>query len=445
MKSNNLRKGLILPLVLSGQIVFGQAVLPDTLNGSSNDSLRLEQTIRQVLANYPTVKLSQEALNAADAKISLAKSGWYPDVDFSASYTRLGPVTEFTIPQIGHVQLYPADNYAAAVNYHQNIYDFGKTSRNVDLEKESKKLNELSLDQVKQKLSMAVVNNFFSLAFLQEAIHIKDQELKNLYDHLEFVQKKKETGSATQYELLSTKVRISSVESQKVDLLSSRDVQVSILNNLLGEAANTEHKVKYDLNALAPSLPEDSLVSYAMDHRDEMMMARKKTDLANLRYKVIKAQNNPVFSLFASGGAKNGYFPNLNDLKANYTVGLGFRIPIYDGSRTKFSLQQANSGIASSGFETELTRRTLSNEVVENETRLKAASQKVKQFEMQVEQATEAYNLAMTNFKAGAVTNLDLLDASTSLSESNLMLLKSRIDYLVNIYSLKVALGEKLY
>lgn len=57
----------------------------------------------------------------------------------------------------------------------------------------------------------------------------------------------------------------------------------------------------------------------------------------------------------------------------------------------------------------------------------------------------KAYSLAETSFLAGVITNLDLLDSNTAVSESKLMLLQSRIDYAASIYKLKAALGERLY
>jgi outer membrane protein len=443
---NRIRNIIVMLIALSVySLANGQETKDENPMSSNTDSLAINQVIRDVISNFPSVKQAEEAINAAESRIGLARTGYYPDLDVSASYNHLGPLTEISIPNMGSIMLYPADNYAAAVNLHQNIYDFGKTSRSISLEKENKALAELSLDQVKQNLSLTVVSNFFALAFLQEAIVIKQQELQNLHEHLDFVQKKKETGSATQYELLSTQVRISTVESQQVDLQTAHTVQLSVLNNLLGLPEKTVHYVRYDLNTKIPDVPEDSLVSYAISHRDEMMIARKKTDVAESRYQVIKTQNNPSFNLFATGGAKNGYFPNLDQMKMNYVVGAGIRVPIYDASRTKYNLQQANSSIISSGYEAETTRRTVTNDVVENETRLKAAQQKVEQYQMQLEQAREAYALAETNFKAGAITNLDLLDTSTTLSESSLLLLKARIDYMVSIFRLEASLGLRLY
>jgi outer membrane protein TolC len=74
-----------------------------------------------------------------------------------------------------------------------------------------------------------------------------------------------------------------------------------------------------------------------------------------------------------------------------------------------------------------------------------AASKKVSQSELQLKQALKAYSLAETSFNTGVITNLDLLDANTSVSESSLMLLKARIDYAACVYKLKAALGERIY
>jgi outer membrane protein len=74
-----------------------------------------------------------------------------------------------------------------------------------------------------------------------------------------------------------------------------------------------------------------------------------------------------------------------------------------------------------------------------------ASEKKVTQYNLQLEQAIKAYLLAETSFKAGVITNLDLLDSNTSVSESRLLLLKAKIDYSASIYKLKAALVERLY
>jgi outer membrane protein TolC len=83
--------------------------------------------------------------------------------------------------------------------------------------------------------------------------------------------------------------------------------------------------------------------------------------------------------------------------------------------------------------------------VVESHVNAEAALKKVAQSELQLQQAQQAYSLAETSFKSGVITNLDLLDSSTSMSESRLSLLKTKIDYTVSLLKLKIVCGERLY
>jgi outer membrane protein TolC len=411
----------------------------------SSDSLSLRSVIQQVISTYPSVKVAEEAIRNADSRINLAKTGYNPNVDITANFANLAPVTKLSFPGLGTFQLYPGFNYSASVNIQQLIYDFGRTHQNVELENESKALGEQTLEQVKQKLSLYTVSNYYTLLFLQAAIKIKDEQLSTLNEHLQYIEKVMATGSATEYQVLTTKVRISAVESQKVDLVASLTAQQAALNSLLGNTQDKIPVVKNELLIEVPVIPSDSVLSYAYHNRDEVLINEKRESLAELRLGMTKLQNKPLLSVQASGGAKNGYLPELARFTPNYVIGLGLRVPIFDGMKNKYNLEQAQSGITSLSYESELTKRNISNEVVESEALMFAAKKKVSQSELQLKQALKAYSLAETSFKSGIITNLDLLDANTSVSESSLMLLKARIDFAASVYKLKAALGQRIY
>lgn len=435
---------VVLMLIFVNKIVVGQ-ITSATKVTLSADSLSIKNIIEQVVATYPTVKVAEEAINYADLRIRSVKTGYNPVIDMNAIFANLGPVTKLTIPSFGTFQLYPGNNYSASVNYQQLVYDFGRIRQNIELENENKALSEQTLEQVKQKLSLITVNNFYTLVFLQAAIKIKDEQLLALSEHLQYVEKMMATGSATEYQLLSTKVRISTVESQKVDLVASLAAQQASLNSLLGNDQSNSPVVKNELIVNQPVIPYDSILLYAFHNRDEVLINEKKESLAELRYGMVKLQNRPLLSFQASGGAKNGYIPYLDRITPNYVVGLGLRVPVFDGMKNKYNISQAQSAITSLSYESEITKRNISNELYEAEAYMFAAGKKINQFELQLTQALKAYSLAETSFKSGTITNLDLLDANTSVSESRLMLLKSRIDYAASIYKLKAALGERIY
>src|ERR1035437_5972446 len=233
----------------------------------SSDSLTLNAILNEVINNYPSIKKAQTDIASSDAKIGLAKTAYLPNIDATGSYTLLGPTTSLTMPGLGTFQLFPPDMYSVALNISESIYDFGKTEKNITFAKQSKELVGLSVDQLKQKLSGLMVGNFYSIVFLQEAIKIKNEELATLNEHLQFVQKKFATGSSTNYEILTTKVRISSIENQETDLLNALKIQLSQLNSFLGKPQETKLTVKKELLSPQILVSNDSLFSFAFDHR----------------------------------------------------------------------------------------------------------------------------------------------------------------------------------
>ena len=445
--NNRINKKSILPILillsfLNG-IIYGQ-INVDMVKPTA-DSLSLKSVIKQVISTYPSVKIAEEAIRNADSRIGLAKTGYNPIIDMTASFANLAPVTRLTFPGLGTFQLYPGNNYSASLNYQQLVYDFGRTHQNIELENTNKTISEQTLEQVKQKLSVYTINNFYTLLFLQAAIKIKDEQLATLNEHLQYVEKTMATGSATEYQVLTTKVKISTVESQKVDLVAALTAQQANLNSLLGNSQVGNPVVRNELIVDPPVIASDSILSYAYHNRDEVLINEKRASLAELRFGMTKLQNKPLLSFEASGGAKNGYLPDLARFTPNYVLGLGLKVPLFDGMKNKYNLAQARSGISSISFESELTKRNISNEVYESEALMFAAKKKVSQSELQLNQALKAYSLAETSFKSGVITNLDLLDANTSVSESSLMLLKAKIDYVTSVYKLKAALGERIY
>lgn len=413
----------------------------------SRDSLSLNEILSEVIHNYPSIKKAQTDIESSDAKIGLAKTAYLPNVELTGSYTLLGPTTSLTMPGLGTFQLYPPDMYSAALNVSESIYDFGKADKNITFEKQNKELVNLSVDQLKQKLSGMIVGNFYSIVFLQEAVKIKDEELVTLNEHLRFIEKKAATGSATNYEILTTKVRISAIENQKTDLLNALLIQLSQLNSFLGKTQDTKLTVKKEL--LEPQIlaSNDSLFALAFEHRTEMKISRQKSALADTHLKMVNIQNNPSLNFFGNGGYKNGYYNSEYKDAAymNYAVGVSLKVPLFDANRSKYNKIQANADIEGNQQETELARRTIVNEVVESKANAQSALKKVNQSELQLEQAQQAFSLAETSFQAGVITNLDLLDSSTSVAESKLALLKTKIDYTVNLQKLKIALGERIY
>lgn len=442
MKRNHFKPlVLLISIILITRIVTGQ----NTVSEFTNDSVDLQKVVTGVIETYPTVMKAKEAINAAEAGIGLANSGYYPDIDFGAGYTRIGPVPSISVPNLGIFDMAPANNYNTSVNVRQTVYDFSKTKTNIEVAESGKAIAEKNIDLVKQRLTSITITSYYMLVYLQEAVKIKDIQLAILEQHLDFVTRKKESGSATEYEILATKVRISTAKNQKLDIETALNNQLAMLNSLLGLPESTRIKVKNRLFLHPVNVEYDSLIDYAIIHRNELILTDLRKKQAELHLQSVKIENNPVISAFASGGIKDGYFPEMSKPKANYTAGLGFRVPIFTATRHKSYLQIANSDINSINQDIEQGKREISSEVYRNANELKTSLQKIDQSELQLEQAEEARKLADLSYKSGTLTNLDLLDSESLEAESRLNLLRVKTEYMINSARLEISIGKQGY
>jgi outer membrane protein len=431
---------IFLQIIIILSFVFaGSARVSADTPGS--DTLQLEDAIRQMVKTHPTINLAMEALNASDAKIGMARSGYLPDVDISGAYARIGPVPTFNFPDFGTIKLYPENNYSAGVNVNQTIWDFGRTSKKISIEEEGRSMAEQNIELVKDQLTRRLIYVYYFLFYSQEALKINDEQIQNLQEHLDFITKKKETGSATDYEVLSTQVKLTAAQAQKNDLKSNITVQMAVLNSFLGQPEGS--RVVVSERTFVPVVQEiqDTTIALALRNRNEIKMAEEHVRIMQMHIALAKSERNPFIGAYASAGGKNGYVPDINKFQANYSIGIGLRIPIYDASRTKNTISLAQSRFLSSQHEKDITSLEITNEVVNYYQKELAATKKVEQTQLQVDQAKRAFDLANTSYAAGVITNLDLLDATTSLSESNLRLLKARIDMLIGYYELLLAKG----
>ncbi len=446
MRTNRFYKSffMLIPLFVFSVLASGQ--VKQDQNFDTSDSLSLETIIKRVITTHPSVLKATEGIRMAEAGIGLAKSTRFPDIDFSAGYTFLGPIPSIQIPDMGTFRMGTPSNFNSLLNIRETVFDFSRTETQIKLQESSKEMAAAGIGVLKQKLALATAMNFYSLIYFQEALTIRTRQIETLREHLRFVERKEQTGSSTKYEVLSTQVRLSAAENIKVDIETAWRNTLTVMNSLMGLPLSTVLKVKNRVPVdTGVSGTPDSGIESALKNRPEMLMANSLQQHARLNLESVKLQNKPSLAVFTSGGFRNGYIPDLNRIRANFALGLTLKVPVFSATRQKFNEQLASAEINSTGQEVQLIVRDISSEVYQNDANLHAAARKMQQTELQVKQAEEARKLAEMSYKAGTVTNLDLLDAETLEAESRLNLLKATSDYAINLSRLYYSEGLQVY
>lgn len=408
------------------------------------DTLTLNETIRRVVTTYPTVKQAEEAVKSAGYNIKMARAALLPVLNASASYTRIEPVSTVHFEDMD-LSFDPKNNYNAGVSLRQSIYDFGKNRPKIEAAKGREEVARLQQEELYQTLALNTVQLYYMNSFTRQAIRIKKQELGEYEEMIRQAEIRTKTGSSTSFDLLNTQVSQSAVNTQLTELASNLrtlQVQLSVLADMdITEAVPMTEDLEIRQNLLAL----DDLLKTAYAARPEMQLVEKQLSIAQLEESVVRRAFNPSLDLSAAAGGKNGYPMHLDRMKLNYEVGVTLSIPLYEGGRRKQSNSLVRSAYNTALFEKELVEKQVKQEVNENFNLLLSDNEKINQLSRQVTLAQQAYEQAKVNYKAGAITNLELLTSSTNLSGSRLQLLQAKINYMVNYYKLQVSVGEKIW
>ncbi len=432
-------------IVVLSVFILGLAAAVDA-QGVAPDSLTVEQVIRLTLASHPTVRQAEYALTASAATTEAARSQNYPDITINGDYTRIGPVPEFELPGQGKIGLAPYNNFDLSLEVRQTLYDFGKRRETVRVAETARQTASDNIERSRFTLAYQAENVFYAILILERRIAVLDEQITTLQQHADLTARKLAAGTATDFDTLTIQVRIATARSDRIDAARALDRQEILLRQLTGLSSDTPLHLIGSFASQTNRLPSsDSLLETALRQRPEIVLARDVEQTAAARLRLTSLTDRPKLSLFATTGFKNGYEPNLNTLRGNYTAGVAVKVPVFNGHRTKHQTAAADAELNVARAHTAALEREVRSEVRQAIVGVTSSQDKILNSEAQVRQAEEAVSQARVKYDAGVITNLDLLDAETTLSESKLIRLRAYYDYTVSLTALDRATGKKIW
>ncbi len=410
-----------------------------------HDSLTVEETVRVAIANSPALQQAAATVQASSARVEQTKTVDLPAVAFEGSYVRIGPVPQLSFPGLGVFKLYPENNYDAHVDVHQKVYDFGQSSASVDVSRSRVESAQISGDLIRYGLAYQTIQVFYSILYLEQGIQVEDQEINTLRQHLEVTKKRTESGTGTDFEVLTTQVRVAAAENQRVDLENMLEKQRITLRRMLGVPESTPVNLRGRFEVEPVNLNTDSLVALAMQQRPEYRAAQSEVQTATLQFRLAQVSDLPTLNVNAAYGVKNGYIPNLDILHGNWVAGVELQVPLYEGNRTQYKEEEAQATLGGSQAHVTDVERQITSDVRQAVSDVRTAMGKLATSLLQVQQATDALSIAQKRYDAGTVNNLDVLDAETSLSQAHLLRLRAQYEYVSSRYALERSVGSPIW
>ncbi len=423
-------------------VLAGSPVLHSQSNAGS--SLTVNEALKRAVQNRPLLKQKEEELQSLHYRIEQQKSSYMPEVDAQVSYLLMGPLPSFSFGG-ENLELAPANNYNAVIAARQILYDFGKRDAQANLLHSYRQTIIDEQNVIKTELTNQTVRVFYAILFLKQSIIEKDSEATTLKEHLKITEGKIASGTATDYDVLSTNSKIAEIENAVIELKSEQTKQELNLKELIGMNRRDPVAISGDFFTSLPVVNSDSLVDVAWAQRQELKLVLDAQSSAKLQKASASLNDKPVLRGEVVYGFKNGYQPNIDVLRGNWLVNLTLGIPIFNGNQTENREHEIEAGLLASDQRLNQLRETVSTEVFQAVNELKSNQEKLAVTEKQIGYASKSLERAQYQYDSGSGTNLDVLDAATMLTQARMMRLQVMFREVLNFYSLKKAVGDKLF
>ena len=409
-----------------------------------SDSLTLDGTLRSVLDANPAITTLDELANAANGRLAQTRTGFLPQVTGTATYTRIDPVVK--LPFGGEtLQLAPNNNYDAHITAQYLLLDFGKSDATVKLAESQVQTAKDNINVTRRDLAFNAAQVYYNILFMRESIKVQDAQITSLQAHRNEMQKRVEGGVSTKFDVTTTDVRITQAQNTKIDLQNQLRNQQVQLARLLHKPSQADVPVKGRLAFQPQPVDVNTEVAKAIENRPEVKMARDAETTATLQQRLVEHSNMPSLGVGAQVGAKNGYLPNLSQIKPNTLGVVQLSVPIYDGNKNKNQRVEALANARAAQSRTLDTQEQIRADVRQAANNMEFSQARYDNAQQQIAQATDALTRAQGRYRYGVGQNLDVLDAETQLAQAHLARAQAMYNYTLGQYQLKRATGEQIW
>ncbi len=372
----------------------------------------LKGIIDQSFGYYPKVQEAQNQINIAEKRLDVAKTN-LPTVDFNAGYEYVQPKIVLPLESNGekvNFQFAPVNNVNTNVGAQYLLFDFGKLKANVDRSKTDLRYATDNVLNVQTQLASQVSTIYYNIVYFRKAVTVEDSILNYLNANKKLAEDKLKNGDAIKLDVLNLQSQIDIEVNLRADLLNSLQKQLTLLQYTTGNTNINGNAFDFDLPI---QTPEDAFAA-AKASAPDFILANDRIDQSKADLNIVRQTDKPTVALNGSAGVKNGYVPEVNQMRFNYAGGVSLKIPIYDG-KTKKQIAVAESQIK----QNQLAQQSLSNDYQENIqqalTDIQTNTDKLKTMQSQIENARSAVQIASSRYLNGIGLNTDITDAAVNM------------------------------
>ena len=416
-------------------------------------ALSLKDAVRLAVGQNKSVEASGAAQKGAETRISEARSGLLPKVNYAESWTRSdNPVfvfgslltqgqfgaDNFQIGSLNHPDY--LNNFQSQITADQVLYGAGETRRAVRSAQLTRDMAREDGRRTQMEVISGVIRAYYDALLSAGQLEATNQAVRSAQADLERAQTILSAGMSTDVDVLSIRVHLADVREQQIRRQADVDVARAALNDAIGLPLDTPHTLTSPLAAIAvPAAALQEQEKNALAERPEARQAKLATSLAETQAASAHSSLLPQVNLHAAFEADRQRFVTRGG--DNWLVSIGLRWNLFNGFGDKARIEASQYAAQQRSAEAARADSAIRLQVYRAYAGLQAATQRIEVAKASVAEAEESLRITQNRYEAGISNVTDLLRTETALLEARTRQLAAVRDQRIAAAGLELAAG----
>ena len=280
-------------------------------------------------------------------------------------------------------------------------------------------IDEAIRQQVQDTVA-AATEQFLGVLLAQQMVNVYTESAAVAERMLETARKKRNAGSASDYEVLRAEVEVASTRAALIKERNALRSKVISLLQTMGVNQESDVTLVGSLEYKPESFEFPELVKTAMLNRPDLLRAEAALRMAEESLNIVKGSYGPSADAFISGKYQN---PNPNDpsrdeWKDDMSAGVQVTYTLVDGQERKGKMIQAKSVKRQAEANLRNAEEAARVEIVQAMLDLRNAEELYQSQAKNIDLSREALRMLENGHKVGKNTQIEVLDARSALTEA---------------------------
>lgn len=400
------------------------------------NAMSFEVALSAAYENNPSLKAQQANLRARDELVPQALVSWRPTVTLSGEYGRNYKYIDTLATRSDRRQY--RNPARLQVQLAQNIYRGG---RGINSVREACHLilsERANLVITEQKVLFSSAIAYLNVVRDEVTLRLQRSDEKVLERHLVAAKDRFDVGEITRTDVSQAEARLAGARADRIRAESNLGASYANFVNLIGQVPEL---VTWPPNIFTIPQTRQMAIEIAKSNNPKILAAFYAEKAAINKISLVRGEFAPTLAL--QGTARRDLNSTGKDTRIDtYEVLLTASMPLYEAGRTHSRLRETKQLASKARLSLMQAHRDVIESAEAAWDKLISTRARLESLETQISAAEIALDGVKREAEVGSRTVLDVLDAEQELLNAKIALVQTRRDELIDIFTLKVALGQ---